>query len=139
MNDHHIYIHKGIAEGRSPLSPASPMRQATANTPPSTQKFITLGVGIMLARRTLNAVADDIRAGGQEVLATQIENGVRAAGLALLAVKAPPALVLVGVNQGINAVTTIRAINRENNIRAFEREQLGQRLDHSMRGVAIFD
>ena len=69
-----VEMPKGVEEGSTSLSPQSPTGSAVASPPISKKGAIMLGYGVMTAKAVFNTAVQEIRAGGNEELATSIEN-----------------------------------------------------------------
>ena len=133
-NAYRIYMHKPGVEGESIASAASPQVDMAASTPPSKSQIIALAHAKGLAKRGINTMVQQIRASGNEQLATTLGNVSSGFTFGVLAAKYPP-LALVQVGSGlIDQVGVVADRNRENKNREFEREQRGLQLNHHHMG-----
>lgn len=122
-----VYVHKQGAEGVSPLNPESPVNEAATNASRTAIKKTTLlGYGKLLANRTVNTIAQELRADGNERAATQLSNVSRAANMAVAAI-ATKGLSLIP--QTIEAVTS--TVTRQ---RAAERDTKRAELETRLKG-----
>ena len=135
-----IYNHKAPRDGVSPLSPESPVAEASASPRTAAKNSVLLTYGGMMAQRALNTFVEDIRAGGNEELATTTNNIVTGTtvGMSIVATKGL-ALIPLAIQGSASAFTQHRGRARENRNNAFELEQMGQRLTHNQRGVSYFE
>lgn len=130
-----IYNHKAPRDGVSPLSPESPVAEAATSPRSAVKASVLLTYGGMIAQRAQTTLIDEIRASGNEELATTLNNistGV-ATTTAIIATKGL-ALIPLAIQGSATAFTQYRSRERENRNNQFEREQMGQRLTHGQRG-----
>lgn len=82
MASNDIYVHKQGVEGASPLNPESPANEVATNASRiAIKKTTLLGYGKLLANRTVNTIAQDLKANGNERAATQISNAATGANM----------------------------------------------------------
>jgi hypothetical protein len=104
-----IYVHKQGVEGASPLNPESPANEVATNAARlAIKKTALLGYGKLLANRAIGTIATELKADGNERLATQLGNVSKGANM-LVAAIATKGLSLVP--EAIGAVTS--AVVRE--------------------------
>lgn len=129
-----IDMPKGVQEGQTSVSPVSP--QQDVGSPAISRKgAILLGYGAMVASQSIQLATNEIRAGGNEELATDIENVVKTAGI-VTAVVATQGLALIplAIQTGSTIVSRNLSMQRENRSREFERSMQGSRITY-MQGV----
>lgn len=134
-----IDMMKGRAEGTTSLSPESPTNDiATSPRTISPKTAIAIGYGVMVAKQTISTATQEIALGGNEQLAQDITNLVNGVQTGLLAV-ATGGISLVGEGIGVAAqtVTRVRATNRENRNRAYERQMRGARQNYNGMGGGL--
>ena len=129
-----IDMPKGVPEGQTSVSPVSP-QQDVGSPAVSRKGAVLLGYSAMVANQSIQLVTNEIRAGGNEELATDIENTVKGVGIitAVIATQGA-ALVPLGVSAGASIISRNRALQRENRAREFERSMQGSRITY-MQGV----
>ena len=82
-----VYVHKQGVEGVSALNPESPANEAATNPTRKAIKHTTmLGYTKMLANRTINTIASELKADGNERAATQLSNISKGANMLVAAV-----------------------------------------------------
>lgn len=140
-SEHHIYIHKNGKEGVTPLTAESPpAAQSGAASPKlSDRGKLLLGYSALLAKRSYATMIQEIRASGNESVATTLGNATNAVtmGTAILATKGL-ALIPIAIGESLSAVTNYRATERENYTKTIKRELKGQRVDFNQ-GRVYFD
>lgn len=124
-----IDIPKGLQEGKTSVTPQSPRTKTTSSPPMSTSKKLAIGYGLLTARTSYQTIAQEVNAGGNEELATQMENvagGIEfvAMTIGLKGLNVPPMII----SEVANSVVRIRQINRDNRDKEFERLQRGNRV-----------
>jgi len=81
-----VYVHKQGVEGVSALNPESPANEVATNPARKAIKYTTLlGYGKLLANRTINTIANELKADGNEQAAVVINNISRGATMAVAA------------------------------------------------------
>lgn len=131
-----IYNHKAPREGTSPLTPESPVNEAATSTRTAVKASVLVSYGKMVAMRTVNTIAQDLRASGNEELATTLGNAVSGATLVMSAVATKGlSLIPAAIGAASSEFTQIRGRQRANRNAEFEREQMGQRLSHEQRSA----
>ena len=82
-----VYVHKQGVEGVSALNPESPANEVATNASRiAIKKTTLLGYGKLLANRTINTIASELKADGNERAATALANTSRAANMLVAAV-----------------------------------------------------
>jgi hypothetical protein len=82
-----LYVHKQGVEGVSALNPESPANEAATNPTRKAIKYTTLlGYGKLLASRTVNTIAAELKADGNERAATQLGNITKGVNMAVAAI-----------------------------------------------------
>lgn len=134
QNDFRIFLHKEQVDGESVVSSASPVTGMGGS--PKTQKqanFISKQRAYALSMRAYNTFVQDLRAEGNEGLATNLSNVSSFAASALIAFKFPPAAIPMAVNGVISQIQIYRNRQRETRNIEFEIEQKGVRLTRGQR------
>jgi regulator of protease activity HflC (stomatin/prohibitin superfamily) len=122
-----VYVHKQGVEGVSALNPESPANEVATNAARiAIKKTTLLGYGKLLANRTINTIASEMKADGNERAATELANTSRAANV-LVAAVATKGLSLIP--ETISAVAT--QIVRQ---RAAERDTKRAELETRLKG-----
>jgi len=122
-----VYVHKQGVEGVSALNPESPANEVATNASRiAIKKTTLLGYGKLLANRTINTIASEMKADGNERAATALANTSRAANM-LVAAVATKGLSLIP--ETISAVAT--QIVRQ---RAAERDTKRAELETRLKG-----
>jgi hypothetical protein len=127
---------KGVQEGQTSISPQNPKSNIAASPTISRKGVAVLGMAGIAAKQTYSTAVSEIRAGGNESLATDIENGVLLAGTVLMAIGTGGwSLVPQGISVGATIVTRSRRIARENRRTEYERAMLGSRQSYGIGGA----
>jgi len=130
-----IDMPKGIEQGSTSVSPRSPNVSAAASPSISPAGALLLGYSAMAAKTTINTVVQEIRAGGNEELATGISNVITGAGILVSAIATKGAsLIPLGISSVSQLVTRERNSNRQNRARAFEESMRGSRVNYMQGG-----
>ena len=125
MASNDIYVHKQGVEGASPLNPESPANEVATNASRiAIKKTTLLGYGKLLANRTINTIAQDLKASGNERAATQLGNVSRGANM-LVGVIATKGLSLIP--QTISTVAEV-VVNQRTATRETKRAEIETRL-----------
>lgn len=129
--EHNIFIHKEGKAGATPLSPESPKPQQSGSTSPKKdgKNTVLLGYSALLAKRSVSALSQELRAGGNEQLATQLNNisNIAATAATVVATKGL-ALIPMAIDGTISAITNTRQTERLNRQRDIQREAMGSRI-----------
>jgi hypothetical protein len=81
-----VYVHKQGVEGVSALNPESPANEVATNASRlAIKKTTMIGYGKLLANRTVNTIASELRADGNERAATVLNNISKGANMAVAA------------------------------------------------------
>lgn len=124
-----IFNHKPGVEGASPLNPESPANE-TATDEKKKQKYKTmLRYGEMLAQRAYSTITQEIRAGGNQELATQLTK------ISALATSTTMAIASSGLSlipEAINATAQLISTNREN-----QRQNKAARFEAELQGSKV--
>lgn len=134
-----IYNHKPGVEGASPLNPESPVNE-TATNEKRKQKFkFMLRYGEMLAQRAYSTVTQEIRAGGNERLATTLNNiGALATSATMAIASSGASLIPEAINATSQLISNVRNNNRQNRAARFEEELQGSRVNFNQ-GRVFYD
>jgi alanyl-tRNA synthetase len=135
-----VYVHKQGVEGVSALNPESPANEVATNASRlAIKKTTMLGYGKLLANRTINTVAQELKASGNEQLATQLAQFSKTANtlVALAATKGLAAVPIV-INTTAEAIVRERSAKREAKIAEVETRLKGGRSNFSQ-GSVHFD
>ena len=130
-----IDLPKGVQEGSTSVSPQSPSGTNLASPPISRKGAIMLGYGVMTAKAVMKTAVQEIRAGGNEEMATTIENGITAVGIVVGAIATSGlSLIPQAISTGATIFTRTQNMNRQNREREYERSMLGSRLNYMSGG-----
>ena len=140
MASNDIYVHKQGVEGASPLNPESPANEVATNASRiAIKKTTLLGYGKLLANRTVNTIAQELKASGNEQMATSLSQFTKTANT-LVAAFATKGLSLIptAINTTAEAVVRERNAAREAKISEIETRLKGGRSNFSQ-GRVYFD
>ena len=130
-----IDIPKGVEEGSTSLSPQSPKVAATASPGVSRKGIVLLGYGAMVAKSVYSTALQEIRAGGNEELATTISNITKSVGLITGAVATHGlSLIPQGIGIASSAYAREKKNQRINRAREYERSMRGNRVSYNQGG-----
>lgn len=130
-----IDMPKGVEDGQTSLTPTSPTTSAVTSPNISRKGAIMLGYGAMVAKQSIQLATQEIRAGGNEELATSIENGITAVGITVGAIATGGlSLIPTAVSAGATLISRERKNARENRAREFERSMRGSRISYNAGG-----
>lgn len=134
-----IYNHKPGVEGASPLNPESPVNEtATAEKRKQKLKFM-LRYGEMMAQRAYSTVTQELRAGGNEQLATTLSNlGSIATSVTMALASSGASLIPEAINSTAQLITNVRNNNRQNKAARFEAELQGAKVNFNQ-GRVYYD
>lgn len=127
-----IDIPKGTQDGQTSVTPESPTVNTAADTPMSLGKAVALGYGVLGARTGYQTFTQEVRAGGNEELATKLENvgsGLQFA-TTLVATKGL-SLIPDTFNEVASAISRVRGQARENQNIQYERDLRGRRITYN--------
>lgn len=132
-------MHKGLEEGQTPLSSESPGENQDMASSPSVSRSQTVAISYVTstARSTYGQAVQQISKGGNEQLATTLNNVAGTIGFGIMAAKLPAAAALSAVNVGVSSITKELDRQRENKNKEFQRDQAGVWLDHNQRGASF--
>ncbi len=120
-----VYVHKQGVEGVSALNPESPANEVATNASRvAIKKTTMLGYSKLLANRTVNTIAQELRADGNERAATALANTSKAANM-LVAAIATKGLSLIP--QTISSVAQ-QVVRQRAAVRDTQRAELETRL-----------
>jgi hypothetical protein len=126
-----IEMPKGIAEGSTSVSPQSPAGGSLASPPISRKGAIMLGYGVMTAKAVYNTAIQEIRAGGNEEMATTMENAVTGVGIVVGAIATQGlSLIPQAISTGTQIYAREQNNNRQNRAREYERSMRGSRINY---------
>lgn len=126
-----IDMPKGVEEGSTSVSPQSPQGGSLASPPISRKGAIMLGYSVMTARAVYSTAIQEIRAGGNEPMATAMENATTAVGIVVGAIATGGlSLIPLGVSTATQVFTRERTASRENQAREYERSMRGSRINY---------
>jgi hypothetical protein len=133
-NEHHIYIHKNGKEGTTPLTAESPPAQQSSAASPklSNKGKVLLGYSALLAKRSYSTITEEIRAGGNEDVATALSNATNLVSIvgAIAATKGL-AIIPLAINEGLQTVSNIRSTSRSNYQKEIKKGLKGQRVHYN--------
>lgn len=134
QNDFRIFLHKQQVEGETIVSAASPDSAAPSSPSPAKQKsFMNRQRALALANQSFNALATDLKAEGNERMATQMSNFGSSLTMAFMIAKFPPAAIPLAISEGFNQISRYRDRQRTIKNNEFEIEQRGTRLSRGQR------
>ena len=117
-----VYVHKQGVEGVSDINPESPANEVATNASRiAIKKTTLLGYGKLLANRTVNTIAQELKADGNERAAVQLNNATKAANMAVAAI-ATKGLSLIPEAIGAAASYVVRQRAAERDTRRAELE-----------------
>ena len=120
-----VYVHKQGVEGVSALNPESPANEVATNASRvAIKKTTMLGYSKLLANRTVNTIAQELRSDGNERAATALANTSKAANM-LVAAIATKGLSLIP--QTISSVAQ-QVVRQRAAVRDTQRAELETRL-----------
>ena len=124
-------IAKGEQEGRTSVSPQSTTTNATASPRMSNKSKIALGYAAFTAAKVYSVGTQELRAGGNEELATTLDNVAIGARIVVGTVATGGlSLIPEAINAGTQAFTTYRKNKRENREREQNRLLAGERVPY---------
>lgn len=130
-----IDLPKGVEEGTTSVSPSSPIISSVASPTFSRKGAMLLGYSVVVAKSVFNTALQEIRAGGNEELATDISNGALALGIILGAVATKGlSLIPLAVNAASTTYTLNKANARSNQNREYEASMRGARINYMQGG-----
>lgn len=130
-----IVIPKGVADGTTSVSPQSPEVSATSSPTISRKGAILLGYGAMVGKSVYNTAINEIKAGGNEELATDMSNITTAAGIAIGAIATGGlSLIPTTIQASTQAFTQARSTARQNRAREYEASMRGSRVTYGSGG-----
>ena len=130
-----IEMPKGVQEGSTSVSPQSPKVSAVGSPAISRKGAIMIGYGVMTAKAVYNTAVQEIRAGGNEELATTLSNATTAIGIGVAAYATGGlSLIPLAVNTGTQIYAREKNMQRANRAIDFERSMRGSRVTYNMGG-----
>lgn len=125
-----IDIPKGTQDGQTSVTPQSPRSNVAQSPPMSMGTKIAIGYGILAARTTYQTVTQELRAGGNEELATDLENVGGAIAFATAAIATGGlSLIPATFTEVAATVSRNRTMARENREVQFNRALMGARVN----------
>ena len=126
---------KGVEEGSTSVAPTSPKGSAVASPPISRKGAILIGYSIMAAKSVYNTAVQEIRAGGNEELATTLSNVTTTVGIAVGAYATGGlSLIPLAVSSGTQLFTREKSAQRKNRAIEFEKSMRGSRVSYMSGG-----
>jgi hypothetical protein len=140
MPGYDVYLHTTPTEGTTPLNPESPPREAATNTARiAIKKTSMLAYGKLLANQTINTVAQELKADGNERLALTVSNLTNAANIAVSVIATQGlSLIPLTISSIASQVTRHRQAARETRIAEVETRLKGGRSNFNQ-GRVYFD
>ena len=130
-----IDLPKGIEEGSTSLSPQSPTAGSVSSPPISRKGAMMLGYGVMTAKSVYNTAIQEIRAGGNEELATTLGNATTAVGIVVGAIATNGlSLIPLAISSGSSIYAREKNNQRVNRSRNFEESMRGTRINYMQSG-----
>lgn len=130
---------KESADGQAVLNSTSPVEDSTTSPKSPVKSSILMTYGKQIANQTINTAVTDLRASGNESLATGLSNANTAMTMTIAAI-ATGGLSLIGnaVQGSATAFLNYRATKRDNRRREYEELLRGSRRDFNT-GRGVFD
>ena len=126
---------KGVEDGSTSVSPQSPKGTSLSSPSISPKGAIMIGYSVMAAKAVYNTAVQEIRAGGNEELATTLSNATTAVGIAVGAYATGGlSLIPLAVSTGTQLYTREKGLQRKNRAIEFERSMRGSRVSYNMGG-----
>lgn len=130
-----IDMPKGIEEGSTSVNPQSPSGAQVGSPPISRKGAILLGYSAMATKAVYNTAIQEIRAGGNEELATTLENASTAVGITVGAIATGGlSLIPQAVSTASSLYTRERTNTRRNRARQYEESMRGERQTYGQGG-----
>ncbi len=124
---------KGVEEGATSVSPQSPKGGSVSSPPISRKGAIMIGYGGMVGKAAYSTALQEIKAGGNEELATTLSNAATAIGMAVAAYYTGGlSLIPTAVSAGTQLYAREKNAQRQNRAREYERSMRGSRITHGM-------
>ena len=126
---------KGVEEGSTSVAPTSPKGSAVGSPPISRKGAILIGYSVMTAKAVYNTAVQEIRAGGNEELATTLSNATTAVGIAIGAYATSGlSLIPLAVSSGTQIFAREKSAQRQNRAIEFEKSMRGSRVNYNQGG-----
>jgi len=126
---------KGVEQGATSVSPQSPSGTSLSSPSISPKGAIMLGYSVMTAKAVYNTAVQEIRAGGNEELATILSNTTTAVGILIGAgVTGGLSLIPLAVSTGAQLYTREKTLQRKNRAIDYERSMRGSRVSYGRGG-----
>jgi len=126
---------KGVEEGSTSVSPQSPKGTSLSSPSISPKGAIMIGYGVMAGKQVLNTTTQEIRAGGNEQMATALENTTKAVGIAVGAIATGGlSLIPMAISTSAQYFTREKSAQRKNRSIEYERSMRGSNLSYGMGG-----
>ena len=128
-----IYMHKGVPEDKTPLSPASPNTNTTQSPSISLRGGVMLGYSAVAARQSYRLLTDQIKASGNESLAMGMANTSKlVTDLGLVVGTKGLALIPMAISGAIEVTGNYFDRERSNREREVENMLRGARLTQGL-------
>jgi hypothetical protein len=126
-----IDMPKGVEEGSTSVSPQSPAGGTLSSPPISKKGAIMLGYSVMTAKAVYSTAIQEIRAGGNEEMATAMENATTGVGIVIGAIATSGlSLIPQAISTATQIYTRERNNTRQNQAREYERSMRGSRINY---------
>ena len=130
-----IDMPKGVEEGSTSVNPKSPIVSQTASPGISRKGAILIGYSVMAAKSVYNTAVQEIRAGGNEELATTLSNAVTAVGIVISVIETQGLILIpMAVSSGTQWFTREKSAQRKNRAIEFEKSMRGSRVSYMSGG-----
>ena len=130
MQLHRIDVPMGQNNGATSVSPQNPQTNITKSPPISMRGKIAIGYGLLAARTTYQTITQEVRAGGNEELATDLENlGGALETATVLYGTGGLAAVPMGIQEIAASVVRTRTTARKNRVVNYELSLKGNRVN----------
>ena len=130
-----IDMPKGVEAGSTSVSPQSPTGTAVGSPPISRKGAIMIGYSVMTAKAVYNTTIQEIKAGGNEELATTLSNAATAVGIAAGAYATGGiSLIPLAVSSATQLFAREKQAQRKNRAIDYERSMRGSRVSYGTGG-----
>ena len=126
---------KGVEEGSTSVSPQSPKTSQVASPGISPKGAMLIGYSVMTAKAVYNTAIQEIKAGGNEELATTLSNVTTAVGIGVGAYATGGlSLIPLAVSSGTQLFSREKSAQRKNRAIDYERSMRGSRVSYNQGG-----
>jgi len=134
-----IYNHKPGVEGASPLNAESPVNEISTRERLKKKAKVMLKYGEMIAQRAFSTTVQELNAGGNQRLATQLTNASNIGSSIVMAIASSgTSFIPEAINGVAQTVRITRENNRQNRVARFEQELAGAKVNFNQ-GRIFYD